>query len=441
MSTRFLVYWPSFTDLQNPINHNSTSHSNMNHTFFNGLLIILILFLVIPCSSQKPTQEIIEESSTNTVTKVIEGVGICDVDQDCNEDTEYCFKSYCICKYGLKPKFELTFDSKIMRRCVEKEEDQDVYATNIYSRIRFGDFCRNESDCLNNLICDSVCKCKLGQIVIREDDYCYDRVALDERCERSIQCPINSFCGSNGGEFRQCKCKEGTVRMGKFCQNLKNNSGTESTPTIDNDYYTALQIYKITMILASCCLGLVLVLFLVCILKKTYCPTTMSDSQIIIDPRTGEPRRRRGRRSSSIEVASIETVFGSGIPFNCRPPYEKPPTYDESQRSMREIIGIPPPAYDSPQESSASTPACLPVSSATMLPPRSESLPPIPLPRTLNPASLSPLEVIPPAQREPYQERMRPTRNVPIHNTNQGIPRHPDPEEGTTNPAYLPDWH
>ena len=32
-------------------------------------------------------------------------------------------------------------------------------------------------------------------------------------------------------------------------------------------------------------------------------------------------------------------------PFNIRPPYEKPPSYDESQRQMVEELGVPPPAY------------------------------------------------------------------------------------------------
>ena len=82
------------------------------------------------------------------------------------------------------------------------------------------------------------------------------------------------------------------------------------------------------MIFAPCGLAFVLIVFLICILRKTYCPST-------------RPHVRH-RVSSSGE--SGETA-GAGIPFNIRPPYEKPPSYEESQRSMISLIGTPPPEY------------------------------------------------------------------------------------------------
>lgn len=44
-----------------------------------------------------------------------------------------------------------------------------------------------------------------------------------------------------------------------------------------------------------------------------------------------------------MQIAVAEV--GAGIPFNVRPPYEKPPSYEESQRNMISMMGTPPPEY------------------------------------------------------------------------------------------------
>jgi hypothetical protein len=274
------------------------------------------------------------------------------------------------------------------------------------------------------------------------------------------------------------------IKSGSICEYPSSDSHPESSTTNNSDYYTALQIYKITMILASCCLGLVLIMFLVCILKKTYCPSSRSNERdIIIDSLTGEARRRRGaarnRRASSMEISSIfnNDLLGSGVPFNCRPPYEKPPTYDESENIIRSLTGVPPPAYDDqvleviPSVDNSPEVACFPVSSSITIE-MNQHQQCRPMTATLSPAALSPLtsvlsssstpvnnptvaSIIPPlSQREASVSSLRrslsrslscrkkPTRNVPMVNINNipsGRPRHPDPEgeEGATNNAFV----
>ncbi len=109
-----------------------------------------------------------------------------------------------------------------------------------------------------------------------------------------------------------------------------------------------MQIYKITMIFASCCLALILIIFLVCILRKSYC----------------QSRRRIVPLDNTIP--DIFTLFphvgnydGGPLGDGTQPPFEKPPTYDETIQLMREEIGVPPPAYsgnNSPNTSNLSTP-------------------------------------------------------------------------------------
>lgn len=95
-----------------------------------------------------------------------------------------------------------------------------------------------------------------------------------------------------------------------------------------------MQVYKITMIFASTCLALVLLIFLACILKKSYCP-----NQVPIDP----------------VLPDIFTVYndgiGNGTSIPYAPPFEKPPSYDETVQIMRQEIGIPPPGYLSRENS------------------------------------------------------------------------------------------
>src|SRR5882724_10600198 len=110
-----------------------------------------------------------------------------------------------------------------------------------------------------------------------------------------------------------------------------------------------MQIYKITMIFASCCLALILIIFLVCILRKSYCP----------------PRRQIVPLDNST-IPDIFTLFphignydGGPLADGTQPPFEKPPTYDETLTLIRNEIGIPPPAYrgrNSPDSTNPSTP-------------------------------------------------------------------------------------
>ena len=98
------------------------------------------------------------------------------------------------------------------------------------------------------------------------------------------------------------------------------------------DSVRALEIYKITMIFASCLLAMVLIAFLYCILKKSFC----------------SPRSHASRVPPDIMTLFAESANDSGGPFNIQPPFEKPPTYDESQNQMREVFGVPPPSYPGP---------------------------------------------------------------------------------------------
>ena len=117
----------------------------------------------------------------------------------------------------------------------------------------------------------------------------------------------------------------------------------------------AIQIYRITLIFASCCLALVLFMFMVCIIRKTYWSPSSRSSRgsLPLSSSGGAGRsRRRHRRSEALAIAASESsaasILGPGIPFNVRPPFEKPPSYEESQRSMMSLIGTPPPDYPLP---------------------------------------------------------------------------------------------
>lgn len=161
---------------------------------------------------------------------------------------------------------------------------------------------------------------------------CLPKRRVGEFCHEDVQCPSGTTCSMD--VFSQ-------TQMNRLCRSPLRPTPPNVPPNKPTDYYTAIQIYKITMILASSSLGLVLVMFLLCILKRTYCPREGLPSH-------RRPSRRSLRRESSIDLATVlqESAIGSGIPFNIRPPYEKPPSYDESQRSMSRQLGIPPPPYD-----------------------------------------------------------------------------------------------
>lgn len=101
------------------------------------------------------------------------------------------------------------------------------------------------------------------------------------------------------------------------------------------------------MIFASCCLAIILIVFLSCILKRSYCPSQydqmnyqLNQSQIPID------------NNSIPDIFTMYPEVANFLrtnPHLAGPLYEKPPTYDETLRFMREEFGIPPPAYRSNQ--------------------------------------------------------------------------------------------
>ena len=101
------------------------------------------------------------------------------------------------------------------------------------------------------------------------------------------------------------------------------------------------------MIFASCCLALILIIFLVCILRKSYCAP-----------------RRQVIPLDNTTIPDIFTLFphvgnydGGPLADGTLPPFEKPPTYDETLTLIRNEIGIPPPAYRSGNSSNQSTPS------------------------------------------------------------------------------------
>lgn len=161
----------------------------------------------------------------------------------------------------------------------------------------------------------------------------------------SGQCPYNSFCSR---VEHKCICASPYKAVRKQCTIIHPPGHEEdSNGQLQNviswnlsahllivpvvPVTPAVQIYRITLIFASCCLALVLIMFLVCIVRKSYWPSSQSE------------RQRRRRSSSSMQIAVAEV--GAGIPFNIRPPYEKPPSYEESQRNMITLMGTPPPEY------------------------------------------------------------------------------------------------
>lgn len=136
-----------------------------------------------------------------------------------------------------------------------------------------------------------------------------------------------------GVAFSQCKNNWCTC-LANYRINYK--TGQCIHVASSSDSRSALQIYKITMIFASACLAVILLIFLTCILRKSYCP---SDPGFAVHP-------------IDDSLPNLFTIFPDLAgpvcdqpPFNVRPPFEKPPTYDESQRATRAQLGTPPPAY------------------------------------------------------------------------------------------------
>ncbi|CAG2117979.1 unnamed protein product, partial [Medioppia subpectinata] len=86
---------------------------------------------------------------------------------------------------------------------------------------------------------------------------------FNANCTKSSDCEsilgLKCFTRKTKNEEKGCICPEG--KWFDF----------DSTKLMcvddSNDPNTAMQIYKITMIFASCCLALILIIFLVCILR------------------------------------------------------------------------------------------------------------------------------------------------------------------------------
>lgn len=147
------------------------------------------------------------------------------------------------------------------------------------------------------------------------------------------KCSFDEQCSSNAGHS---ECQPNLASGVKLCACMKGYrfSGGQCLVDYSNDSKRALEIYKITMIFASSCLAIILLIFLACILKKSYCP---SDGEHILPLDNSVP-----------DIFTLFPDAGAGhadMPFGVRPPFDKPPTYDESQRAIRAELGSPPPAY------------------------------------------------------------------------------------------------
>lgn len=90
------------------------------------------------------------------------------------------------------------------------------------------------------------------------------------------------------------------------------------------------------MIFASACLALVMLLFFICLIRRSYCININSHL---------DSRNNSLNPSDAIITRFNDSQLGTSVPFNIRLPFEKPPTYDESQRRMMQELGIPPPDY------------------------------------------------------------------------------------------------
>ena len=90
------------------------------------------------------------------------------------------------------------------------------------------------------------------------------------------------------------------------------------------------------MIFASACLALVMLLFFICLIRRSYCININS---------TLASRTNSMNPPDAIINRFNDSQLGMSVPFNIRLPFEKPPTYDESQRRMMQELGIPPPDY------------------------------------------------------------------------------------------------
>lgn len=114
------------------------------------------------------------------------------------------------------------------------------------------------------------------------------------------------------------------------------------------------------MIFASACLALVMLLFFICLIRRSYCINISS----ALASRTNSLNP-----PDAIMNRFNDSQLGMSVPFNIRLPFEKPPTYDESQRRMMQELGIPPPDYSvsslSSRIASSQILSCVSVTDAT----------------------------------------------------------------------------
>uniref|UniRef100_T1KMP4 EB domain-containing protein n=1 Tax=Tetranychus urticae TaxID=32264 RepID=T1KMP4_TETUR len=157
--------------------------------------------------------------------------------------------------------------------------------------------------------------CDEDEVYSKSLKKCLEKSFIMDECISSEQCVVpQSTC-----HFNVCRCTDYYYESGRYkCIPIHN---------------TAIEIYKITMIFASSCLALILLIFLACILRKSYCPadsthqatgrSTMNDLFTIYPGTSGSP----------------SDLFGNLTPA------EKPPSYSETMRMINQEIGTPPPAY------------------------------------------------------------------------------------------------
>ncbi|KAI1294783.1 hypothetical protein HDE_05740 [Halotydeus destructor] len=188
--------------------------------------------------------------------------------------------------------------------------------------------CVLSSDCVTGLRCGLFypdlllkCTCPTNQVYISSTETCHWKVGLNGDCKFTDQCRFsveNSYCGRNVTTGNgTCLCRKGFLPYNRACRAPNDNR--------------SLVIYKTTMVFASIVLGVVLFIFVGCVLTKSYCPS--------------EPRYYPRLDPDSPDFLSAFNSIHNQPPFNVRPPFEKPPTYDESQLMARLQMGIPPPSY------------------------------------------------------------------------------------------------
>ncbi|XP_074593257.1 uncharacterized protein LOC141848996 [Brevipalpus obovatus] len=151
-----------------------------------------------------------------------------------------------------------------------------------------------------------------GSDYIYIDGLCLPKARkIYEECRNQEQCIVQDSECING----MCQCAQ------PYFMESRNRDRCHRIPN------AALEIYKITMIFASSCLTLIILIFLACICRKSFCNRSNSSST--------SPQLRNGH--SSHPNAGPSASINSNL-YPIREISEKPPSYDETMKEQQEQL-------------------------------------------------------------------------------------------------------